>query len=111
MAGASAADFRQAVCDNISVLVPCDGRVFVDVRVFQDFDSVSGNSNVSGGNFDDTGLQSDFGEAGDIILARAYYLWDVFTPDMGTGLSNLNGGKRLIVASTAFRNEPFGAIP
>ena len=49
------------------------------------------------------------GDAGDIVLVRVFYSWGVLSPSM-IGLSNLEGGGRVIAASVAFRNEPFGEI-
>lgn len=110
MAGASGQDFLDAVCAEVSVVVPCDDAAYVDVRVFDDFDDVSHTNPVSGGEFDPSGLQADFGEAGDIVVARVYYVWRVFTPGLGAGLANLSGGRRLLVSASTFRNEPFGEI-
>ncbi len=108
LSGATGEDFRQAICDGVSVLVPCDDAVYVDVRTFNDFDSVTYNSPVTDGEFDEGSMQVDFGDAGDIVIVRVYYIWNVFTPQLGTGLANLSGGRRLIAASAAFRNEPYG---
>ncbi len=110
LSGAAASDFKDEVCENLSVLVSCGDNLHVDVRVYDGFTNVQSNSPVVDGDFNSEDLDADFGEAGDIVVARAFYVWDVFTPTLGTGLSNLNGGKRLIVASTAFRNEPFGEV-
>ncbi len=110
MNGGTAADFRDAVCEEVEVVISCEGNVYVDVRVYNDFDSVSNPDLVSDGEFDPSGLQADFGDAGDIVVARVYYIWKVFTPGIGTGLANLDGGRRLIVTSSAFRNEPFGDL-
>lgn len=110
MAGASADDFWDEVCDNVQIVAACDGRLFVDVRTFDSFAGTRQDDPVTNGDFDPSGLQSDFGESGDIVLVRVYYVWDVFFPSLGTGLSNLNGGKRLLSSTAAFRNEPFGEL-
>ena len=56
-------------------------------------------------------LQQNFtfdpGGGGDVVVVRAFYAWPVLTPNLGLGLHNMNGNKRLIAASAAFRNEPF----
>lgn len=109
-AGASAKEFEDMVCKDISILVSCEERLHVDVRVFEDFDDVSMTSPVIDGKFDPAGFGVDFGGAGDIVLVRVFYLWDVIVPDLGTGLANLPGGQRLFVSSATFRNEPFGDV-
>ena len=109
-AGATADDLWDDVCGNISIVAPCEGRLFLDVRTYDDFASTRAPLPIEEREFDPTGLHVDFGEEGDIVLVRSYYLWDVMFPDLGTGLANLNGGKRLMTSTIAFRNEPFGEI-
>lgn len=108
--GTTAAQFRQLVCDNVSMLMACDQRLAVDVRVFDSFDdvdfpaAVDANGNLAGA------FQYQTGGAGDIILVRVFYSWPMMTPFFGEAMSNMNGGARLLNASAAFRNEPFGAL-
>ncbi|MGD2132139.1 MAG: pilus assembly protein [Maricaulaceae bacterium] len=108
--GASSEEFWDDVCDGISIIAPCDGHLYLDVQVIDDFGSSRIPNPVEDGEFDPSDLDTDYGEAGDIVLVRAFYVWDVTFPAMGTGLANLTDGKRLITATAAFRNEPFGEI-
>lgn len=110
MASASAEDFWEDVCEGIEVVAPCEGRLFLDVQTYDSFGVTREPPPVEDGEFDPSDLGVDFGEEGDIVLVRAYYVWDVIFPDLGTGLSNLAGGKRLLVSTVAFRNEPFGEL-
>jgi Flp pilus assembly protein TadG len=108
--GTTAAQFRTIVCDNVSMLLQCDARLGIDVRVFDSFDDVNfpaavdGNGNLSGA------FQYQTGGPGDIVLVRVFYSWPMLTPFFGEAMSNMNGGARLLTASAAFRNEPFGAL-
>ena len=36
-----------------------------------------------------------------------YYQWPIYVSLLGLNLSNLNGGNRLLVATSVFRNEPY----
>ena len=47
------------------------------------------------------------GNAGDIMLVRAWYQHTLLTPFLAQGLSKLNDGKAYLTATTAFRNEPW----
>lgn len=107
-AEASPEDFWDDVCSNISSIAPCGGHLFLDVRTYEDFGNTRRQDPVTNGDFDPSDLEIDFGEEGDIVLVRVYYIWDVFFPQLGTALSNLNGGQRLLSSTVAFRNEPFG---
>lgn len=106
----SAEDFKNQLCAEVTPLIDCDANLYVDVRTFDDFDAVeflppideNGNINMS--------FQFDPGNAGDVVLVRAFYVWDIVTPVIGAGLSNMAGSHRLLASSAAFRNEPFGDL-
>jgi hypothetical protein len=111
LASASAEDFWNDVCASIELVASCEGRLFLDVRTYDSFSDTREPPPVEDGAFDSANLETDFGEEGDIVLVRSYYIWDTFVPHLGTGMSNLAGGKRLLQTTVAFRNEPFGEIP
>ncbi len=113
--GVTASDFKQIVCGNIDAFLDCQNRLYVDVRSFTDFSSVPDPippaiSSDSEGTIS-SASQFDPGEALEVVIVRVYYDWKLFTPNIpGLGqLSNLAGGRRLLSASAAFRNEPFGS--
>jgi Flp pilus assembly protein TadG len=106
----SEAEFRAVFCQNLITLVQCDERLMIDVRVFDSFNDVEFDPPLTpGGNLNDMNNFNP-GTAGDIILVRAFYVWDGMTPIIGEYISNMAGGNRLVVSSAAFRNEPFDQI-
>ena len=106
-ANLTAAQFRTMVCNEISMLLACDGRLGIDVRKFTGFGAVllpaalDANGNMAGN------MMFDPGTAGDVVVVRAFYAWPMILPTTGANFSNMAGGRRLLVASMAFRNEPF----
>lgn len=102
--------FRTLVCNEIEGLLACDARLALDVRKFTGWGNVTlpaaldNNGNLTG-NF-----QFDPGGPNEVVVVRAFYTWPILTPTMKDSLSNMSGNHRLIVASIAFRNEPFGSI-
>lgn len=106
--GASADSFKALVCDSTFGILDCDDRLKVDVRVFDDFGAAQGDDPVQDGEVNEDDLQFDAGQGNDIVLARVFYEWQIITPVIGAPLSNMNGDRRLLQASVAFRNEPFG---
>ena len=60
-----------------------------------------GNGNLS------NALQYVPGNGGDIVVVRAFYEWPIYVRLLGNDLANMPGGKRLLAATAAFRNEPF----
>lgn len=106
--GASAESFKKLICDNTFGLLDCDNKLKVDVRVYSNFGSAKGDDPLKDGAIDDSKLGFDAGEGSDIILARVFYEWQILTPIIGKPMSNMKDDKRLLQASMAFRNEPFG---
>ena len=108
--GMTAAQFRTLVCNEISMMLGCDARLGLDVRKYNGFGNAAfpaaldSNGNMVGNMSFNPGLP------GDVVVIRAYYTWPMLTPTVGTKFVNMAGGHRLLEASIAFRNEPFGSI-
>ncbi len=109
-ASGSAGKFLDAVCAEMNALVPCAGNVYIDVRTYADFGDVTMSTPIDDDELDNGNFKYDAGKAGDIVVVRVFYVWQLNTPMLGTVFSNLSGDRRLIAATTAFRNEPFGDI-
>jgi Flp pilus assembly protein TadG len=109
-ANMTANEFRTLVCNQINMMLACDARLALDVRKFTGFNNVAlppgtdGNGNLSGD------MTFDPGTAGDVVVVRAFYVWPMLTPTGISEFSNMAGHQRLLEASIAFRNEPFGSI-
>lgn len=107
-AGGGAEEFRQEVCDRAGFIIDCD-KLTVDVRTYDDFAAADLTDPIDDeGEVDDEDFGFDTGDERDIVLVRVFYEWDVVTPLLGIGFSNLADNRRLLTAATAFRNEPFG---
>lgn len=101
--------FKNYVCDRLALISDCSGEVYIDVRKFSSFGNATPPALVDGdGNIIKTTVFQP-GSAGDIVLVRVYFSWGIISPSF-VGLTNLEGGGRLIAASAAFRNEPFGTF-
>jgi Flp pilus assembly protein TadG len=107
--GKTKADLETAICDNLNEIMSleCDGSLFLDVDRYDSFADIGNGTPVSGGAMDMGQLGYTPGGANEVILVRAYYQWSVFTPLFGAVFANMNDGKRLVVSSMMFRNEPF----
>lgn len=111
-AGYSSDDFKKnVVCtylQNGVGLFDCTNGLFVDVKNFSSFTAISNPAPVTNGTFDSTKMTYKPGGPGCIEVVTFYYQWPVYVSLLGTTLSNLNGNKRLLVATSVFRNEPYG---
>jgi Flp pilus assembly protein TadG len=105
----AAKQFKEALCGEVNALLSCEDNLYIDVRAFSQFGGSQIPSPIVDGEFTDN-TQFNPGQAGDVVLVRAYYLWDLKTPLFGPLMANVEGGKRLLGASAAFRNEPYGSI-
>ncbi len=109
-AGVTEQQLTQTICDNVVLLSGCTSNLKIDVRVYSNFSSVAFPSVLgTDGTVQADKLAFSMGNAGDIVLVRAFYVWPIWSP-FPTGIAN-NGGTssptRLIQSSIAFRNEPF----
>jgi Flp pilus assembly protein TadG len=107
--GYDQAKFKTAVCGKIYGLFNCSAGLYVDVKTYTSFASMNNaqlpldsNGNLQTGSF---GYQP--GGPGDIVVVRLMYQWPVYVSLLGLNLSDMSGGKRLLMSTVAFRNEPY----
>jgi Flp pilus assembly protein TadG len=103
----TAAGFKEKVCTKILGLFDCANGLKVDVKTYSNFSAISTAKPIdSNGN-----LINNFtftpGSPGDIVVVRLMYEWPVYVSLLGFSLSDMSGNKRLIIATAAFRNEPY----
>jgi Flp pilus assembly protein TadG len=96
----------QVVCPQIPVIFSCS-NIFIDVKSYPSFTNVVINSQINAGSFDTSSLTYSPGNSCDIVVARLFYQWQLFVTGLGFNISNLSGNQRLLVATAAFRNEPY----
>jgi Flp pilus assembly protein TadG len=109
--GMTAADFKNTVCGRLSKFLDCSNHLHIDVRHFTAFSDIALPPPIKDGELtkevtSDASFQP--GEQMEVVVVRAYYDWSLFMPGL-SHLSNLTGGRRLLSAGAAFRNEPFGS--
>jgi len=104
-----AGKFKTEVCKHISAPITCAG-LQLDVRHYSSFggagsdltNPLDGNGNMK------TNFAYDPGVGGDVVVVRAFYEWPLVAKlPKPISLGNMQNGDRLLVATAAFRNEPF----
>ena len=108
--------FKSQICDRVPGMFDCTNGLKVDVQRFENFGGIDdGNFDPpldGDGAVDDSGFGFNPGNGGDVVLVRVYYVWDLIAAfpkelrGINMGLANVPGG-RLLMATAAFRNEPF----
>lgn len=109
----SAADkmqlFKTNVCNNAAFpLISCD-KLFVDVKTYTTFGNASSgtSSPVSGGAMNTSSFSFNQPQAGQIVVVRAALEYPLFFTEWSKALANIGTGKRGIIATAAFKAEPF----
>ena len=105
-AGYDKTKFKEAVCAKIYGLFDCNAGLHVDVKSYASFASVPPAKPITNGNLD-TNTSYAPGTPGDIVVVKLMYQWPVYVSLLGLNLSDLSGGKRLLMSTVAFRNEPY----
>jgi Flp pilus assembly protein TadG len=105
--------FKALMCLKLSPMFNCPNGITLDVRKYSSFGDITLSVPVipqgqpNAGNLDTSNTKYELGKGGDIVVLRAYYEWPVFVNRLGNNLATLPDGKHLLVATAAFRNEPF----
>ena len=105
----NATTFKNAVCARIYGLFNCQAGVYVNVQTYSSFDPISYSPPLdTNGNLVTSSMGYSPGGPGDIVVVQLYYQWPIYVSLMNLNkLSNMSGNKRLLVATAAFRNEPY----
>ena len=116
-AGFNSDQFKEDVCSRLQALFNCETGVQIDVKKYSASSGSDPNSLFGGadltqpfdedGNLDTSDFSFDPGQQGDIVIVRVVYEWPIYVRDFGFNLATLPSGKRLLMATAAFRNEPY----
>ena len=110
MQGFSANQFRDRVCQGITVLLNCRADLVVDVREFPRFGTPQTPPVRPDGTLDPNRANFQMGRPGSVIVATAYYDAPSYTNLLGNIMSDAPGNRIRLMATVAFRNEPFPEV-
>ena len=99
--------FKNEVCKNLMAMLPCT-KLKLDVRRFASFSSAELTDPLDANKALKTTFSYDPGVGGEVVVVRAFYPWDfpAVLPDI-ISMGNMKDDNRLLIATAAFRNEPF----
>ncbi|PXW54716.1 TadE-like protein [Chelatococcus asaccharovorans] len=102
---------RDSICDGGPIVMvgvsECQANLHLDVRVLSSFNQADLNMPIRDGAVDVSGFGYQRSSANQIVLVRAALELPVFVAFGNPALANLANGNRLIMATAAFRTEPF----
>lgn len=113
-AGINAATFKANVCARMMGMISCNDRLFIFVQN----QPVTGTlpSPVDDPNLLNAPVYTQNTAAGSIVVVRGVVMWKLITPGITGAFANttsagpnsdLGTGNRMMIATSAFRNEPF----
>jgi Flp pilus assembly pilin Flp len=100
------ATFKDAVCAKVDGLFNCASGMTVDVQKYTTFSSVDLSRPVDADGNVKPGLYDPGGPC-EIVVVRLIYQYPIYLAFLGFNLADMSGHKRLLVATSVFRNEPY----
>jgi Flp pilus assembly protein TadG len=97
--------FKTAVCGKIVALFDCSAGMYVDVQKYTSFSAITTTVTTDANGKPVTSYQP--GIAGDVVVVRLIYRWPIVSPLTQPYLADASSTTRMLVATAAFRNEPF----
>ncbi|GAB5456805.1 MAG: hypothetical protein Hens2KO_30340 [Henriciella sp.] len=109
-AGFDQAQFKSDICDELFGMLSCDSKLQLDVKTFADFAGTGSPDPIdpATGELATGTFGFSPGAQNEIVVVRVFYEWDLIVPVMSAPLANMSANRRLLQATIAFRNEPFG---
>lgn len=101
------AQFKTNLCGRLSTIFDCTNGIYIDVQKYTSFGAISMSNQIDASKNFNTSMKYDPGAPGDIVVVRVFYQWPTFVIGLGYNIANLANGKRLLMGTTAFRNEPY----
>jgi Flp pilus assembly protein TadG len=101
------ASFKSAVCARIVAMFDCPNKMYIDVRTYTNFGSISSSLPIDANGNLINNFTYQPGGPGDIVVVKLMYQWPIYLHLYNLTLANMSGNKRLLVATAAFRNEPY----
>lgn len=107
--GLTQSQFTTLVCSNLPSLLKCP-NLMVDAQVASSFSGANTATPTltydAQGNVTNT-WQYNIGTSGDIVVLRLIYLMPVVGGPLNFTLTNQPNGRRLMMATAVFKNEPY----
>jgi len=105
----SQAQFSNKVCGYLPALFTCSG-IMIDLQSATNF--ASANTSTPTLTYDADGKVTNTwtyntGTKGDVMVLRVLYQFPIWPGPLAFNLPNLANGKRLLIATAVFQNEPY----
>lgn len=107
--GMTKQDFNQVACSNLPAFMKCP-NLMIDVQTANSFEDLDTSAPVL--TYDKKGnvtnkWQFNPGPPGSIIVMRTMYAFPVISAPLGLSFDNVQGNRRLLVATSVFKSETY----
>jgi Flp pilus assembly protein TadG len=103
----AATQFRNDLCSTMTLIFDCQTRLKVDVQTFASFATATSGSAIQGGVLNTAGFGFQPVTPSTIVVVRAVLSYPLTMSSWSQSFANLANGERALMASIAFRTEPF----
>jgi Flp pilus assembly protein TadG len=107
----TATQFKSSVCANLAVMYNCANNLYIDVESTStsSFSSINlANPTNANGTLNTTGFGYSLGNPGDLVIVRLIYQWPIAGSGLvGAIMNPISPNNYTLVATAAFRNEPY----
>jgi Flp pilus assembly protein TadG len=107
----TATQFKNNVCASLTVMFNCANNLYIDVESTSSssFNSINlANPTNANGTLNTSGFGYSLGNPGDLVIVRLIYQWPLAGSGLVGALMNpISPNNYTLVATVAFRNEPY----
>jgi Flp pilus assembly protein TadG len=111
----TAAQFKNNVCASLTVMFNCASNLYIDVESLPPGSSFSSfnppSATNANGTVNSSGFNYNLGGQGYIVIVRLIYQWPIISPGLSIGLVNSANNTNTLIATVAFKNEPYPPNP
>jgi Flp pilus assembly protein TadG len=111
----TAAQFKTNVCASLTVMFNCTSNLYLDIESTStsSFSNISlANPTNANGTLNTSGFGYSLGNPGDLVIVRLIYQWPIAASGLvGAVMNPISPTNYTLVATVAFRNEPYTAGP
>jgi Flp pilus assembly protein TadG len=111
-AGYTASQFKNTICASLTVMFNCASNLYVDVETFSSFSTINlPSATNSNGTVNSGGFNYNPGGPDSIVIVRLIYQWPIIALGLSIGLANSANHTNTLIATAAFKNEPYASGP
>jgi Flp pilus assembly protein TadG len=109
----TAAQFKNTVCASLAVMFNCSSNLYIDIESTSSssFSSINlANPTNANGTLNTSGYSYSPGNPGDLVIVRLIYQWPIAGSGLvGAIMNPISPSNYTLVATVAFRNEPYAS--